>query len=239
MEGKSRYFMGTMNGETTGPGGASYVGAWSFFAPLDAGSIGHEIGHSFSLGHAPCGTLGDPLFPQADGSIGAWGYDVRTGSLVPPHHKDIMSYCGPQWISDYYFTQAFTHRLAKESDAPGDGVAQRSLLVWGGIHSGKLFLEPAFVVEAPPALPASSGPYTLSGRATDGRELYSLGFDMLRLPDGEADESGVGAFVFVLPIDAGWDALKAIVLSGPGGSQPSKVTGATPGRSSGTRARAV
>lgn len=219
MEGGGGYFMGTMAGATTGAGGVAIATGWSFYAPISAGVIAHEIGHNFSLGHAPCGTEGDPLFPTADGSIGAWGYDPRNGTLVPSTHKDIMSYCGPQWISDYYFTQAFKHRLAKEGDGSGDvAPRRRSLTVWGGISGeGEPFLEPAFVVDAPPALPDSAGPYTLVGHAADGRRLFSVSFPMPRIPDGEDDGEGDGGgvFAFALPAEDDWRSLAGITLSGP------------------------
>jgi hypothetical protein len=57
--------------------------------------------------HAPCGDPSnvDPLFPYPDADITVEGYDVRTGGLVPPTHKDMMAYCYPRWISDYNFTK--------------------------------------------------------------------------------------------------------------------------------------
>jgi hypothetical protein len=58
----------------------------------------------------PCGGTGnpDPAYPNADGSIGAWGYDFRDGGrVVRPSMPDLMSYCGPnRWISDYFFTRS-------------------------------------------------------------------------------------------------------------------------------------
>ena len=59
--------------------------------------MAHELGHTMSLLHTPCGGANnqDPSYPYSNGSIGVWGYDFRDGgSLVAPHNRDVMSYCG-------------------------------------------------------------------------------------------------------------------------------------------------
>ena len=75
-----------------------------------------------------------------------------------------MSYCGPQWISDYSFTNALRYRLFDEGvPAAAATAATKSLLLWGGIGADTIpFLEPVFVVSAPPALPDSVGEYRAS-----------------------------------------------------------------------------
>ena len=210
--------MGTMAGPTTGAAGLGESPGWVTYAPVDAGSIAHELGHNFSLDHAPCGTVGDPGFPTGDGSIGSWGYDFRDGgSVVPPNRKDVMSYCGPIWISDYHFTNALNHRLSTTYQASISSTGTgKSLLLWGGVHAeGKPFLKPSFVVEAPPALPDSSGAYELTGWTADGQRLFSFSFTMPQVADG----GGRSSFAFVLPVQVGWaDSLASIVLSGSGGS---------------------
>ena len=114
MEGASGYYMGMMSGPYTGFAGSGAIGGrWSFSRPYSS-VVAHEIGHNLSLRHAPCGGAGgpDPSFPYSDGSDGAWGYDYHNGgTLVPPHRKDLMSYCGPKWISDYHFTNAIRFRI--------------------------------------------------------------------------------------------------------------------------------
>ena len=132
-----------------------------------------------------------------------------------------MAYCGDKWISHYSFTNALRFRL---SDADSVGLASppmaapptKALLLWGGVDADTVpFLEPAFVVEAPPALPAARGDYRLSGRSADGRELFALSFEMPAIADAAGEES---SFVFALPLQAAWADLVSITLSGPGGS---------------------
>lgn len=64
----------------------------------------HEMGHALGLSHAPCGAVvgADSRFPYAGARTGAWGYDVAARRLVDPTTVfDVMSYCGPVWISDF------------------------------------------------------------------------------------------------------------------------------------------
>ena len=223
MEGGTGYWMGTLSGAMTGPGGLAGSGSLALFAIPLADVIAHEFGHNFSLPHAPCGGAGhpDPAFPNADGTIGAWGYDARgSGSLVPPSWFDLMSYCRPnQWVSDYNFSKALHFRLFDERPplvASLTAQQAESLLLWGGADAdGELYLNPAFVVDAPPVLPDAAGEHRIAGRTADGDELFSLDFT---LPE-TADADGRGSFVFALPADRAWAGnLASITLSGPGGS---------------------
>lgn len=68
----------------------------------------HEIGHNMALGHAPCGTDGDPNYPYAGALLGSIGFDFRNQTLLDPSTtKDIMSYCDPAWASDYTYRTVF------------------------------------------------------------------------------------------------------------------------------------
>ena len=218
MEGGTGYYMGTMSGSVTGAGGLA--GGVQSFAWPRASTIAHEFGHNFSLSHAPCGGAGrpDPAYPNANGTIGAWGYNARgSGSLVPPSWFDLMSYCrADQWISDYHFTKALHFRLFDDHQASLTAQQAESLLLWGGADAdGELYLNPVFVVDAPPVLPDAAGEHRIAGRTADGDELFSLDFTLPETGDGD----GRGSFVFALPADRAWAGnLASITLSGPGGS---------------------
>ena len=221
LEGGGGHYMGMMSGEVTGPAGLAGVPGRSSFSVPDAGIIAHELGHNMSLGHAPCGGAGgpDPSFPDPRAAIGAWGYDFRRASLVPAVRKDHMSYCDPAWTSDYHFTNALGHRLLDEG-ASATALAAgplRSLLLWGGVDTTDTpFLNPAFVADAPPALPDSAGDYSVTGRDASGRELFSLSFAM---PVALSEDGEISSFVFALPTRPGWaDALASVTLSGPAGT---------------------
>jgi hypothetical protein len=69
----------------------------------------HEIGHNLGSRHAPCGGSGnpDPSYPYGGASIGQYATDIRSTTDIsfytPSDHVDMMSYCSPEWISDYTY----------------------------------------------------------------------------------------------------------------------------------------
>lgn len=226
MEGESGHYMGMLTGPRSGSrvaGKAFWPGRVSF-SILRSTTMAHELGHNMNLGHAPCGVTADldPDYPYADGSIGAWGYDFRNGRLIAPSRPDVMSYCHGdlRWIGDYGVSKALHHRLSDEmaaTAAAADGGTVASLLLWGGMSAeGAPFLEPAFVVDAPPSLPGpGGGAFRLDGWAADGGALFSHRFDMPKVADGD----GSSSFAFSLPVETGWAAeLASITLSGPAGT---------------------
>ncbi len=80
----------------------------------------HELGHAHGRSHAPCGQGLDPgsidrSYPSNDGLIGAPSYDVVGGSFMPSSSADIMSYCYPQWISEYNYRALFSRADAIRS----------------------------------------------------------------------------------------------------------------------------
>ncbi|MDE2929002.1 MAG: M66 family metalloprotease, partial [Acidobacteriota bacterium] len=224
MEGGSGHYMGTISspGHVRGPRGLAGRPGRVSISSLNAATMAHELGHNMSLYHAPCGSAGgpDPAFPYPDGSTGAWGYDFRFGgALATPGRPDLMSYCGPAGISDYHFANALRFRLFDEgSSRPASLIDQEamSLLLWGGMDAeGQPFLNPSFVVDAPSALPRDTGEHRITGRSGSGGELFSVGFAMPEVADGD----GSSSFAFVLPVEPGWAIrLASITLSGPGGS---------------------
>jgi hypothetical protein len=91
--------------------------AWSrvgvgigFPGPEVGETAAHEVGHEHGRAHAPCGTAQgvDPTYPHQGGATGAWGYDLIKKQLVAPTDVDFMSYCKPQWISDYTYAALLT-----------------------------------------------------------------------------------------------------------------------------------
>ena len=218
-ESGSGYWMGLIaNG--TGASGVAFVSGTSSASIPHPWVMAHELGHNLSLLHAPCGDPAgvDPDYRHEDGSIGAWGYDHRDGSLVNKGVKDYMSYCRPVWVSDYHFEKAVRYRTA-EAMMHGDESGRRgpSLLVWGSRSpSGELSMDPALVVEGRSLLPQTPGDYTLTGLDGARRELFSVSFDMEEPADAE---EGTGMFVFLLPVQPGWEALASIALAGPGGTE--------------------
>lgn len=106
--------------------------------------------------------------------------------------------------------------LAAGGTTARDTIPIQSLLLWGGIDADRVpFLEPVFVIDAPPSLPNATGDYRVAGRADDGGVLFSLDFEMPVIADGD----GSSSFLFMLPVQPGWEGrLASVTLTGPGGS---------------------
>jgi peptidase M66-like protein len=90
----------------------------------------HEVGHNHGRPHAPCGGASgtDPSYPYGGASIGVWGYNLVSQQLYPPNDfVDMMSYCHPQWISDYNYEQIFDHIQFSNGAAIAVPQAQQNL----------------------------------------------------------------------------------------------------------------
>ena len=225
MDGGTGYYFGVIGGSGAGIVGiaSGFLGIGRLRPEIDH-IMAHELGHAMYLvWHAPCqggyGTV-DPDYPYPDGSIGVWGYDARSGDLVPPSTPDVMGYCIPAWISDYHFASALRQRLRRENrptppatpDAGSDRA--RRLLLWGGTApDGELRLNPAFTLDLPVQLPTQPGPYRLEGFAVGGTREFALDFEMEELSHGG------GNFLFAIPFEERWlGTLERIVLTGPEGT---------------------
>ena len=217
-ESGSGHWMGLI--DTGSNRGVAELPGMSSAANPNSWVMAHELGHNLNLWHAPCGVRGDdPDYPYWDGSIGAWGYDHRGDSLIDKDRaNDFMSYCDSVWVSDYHFEKAVRYRNAQAMmHGEANGRTGPSLLVWGSRSaSGELSMDPALVVEGRSLLPQAPGDYTLTGLDGAGRELFLISFDMEEPADAE---EGTGMFVFLLPVQPGWEALASIALAGPGGTE--------------------
>lgn len=218
-EGSERFHLGVRHLPVVDDHGYAYPAGRSSASVPHPVMLAKVFGSNLALGKAPCGDPParhvDADYPHPGGRIGAWGYDRHGDTLVAPATPDLTSYCWPPWISDYHFSRALRVRLDEEL---GGFVASpdRSLLLSGGVDGdGTPFLDPALVLDAPPALPRDGGEYLLAGRGAAGEHLFSLRFAMQEV-DGR---DGGKHFVFALPVEPEWAGeLADITLSGPEGS---------------------
>ena len=238
-EARKGYYYGAIElDETATWDGLAYIGFPLAIGAADPRTIAHELGHTLSLRHAPCGgAIGpDPAYPHEGGIIGAWGFDFREARVVDSLlYKDVMGYCRPSWISDYSFAKALAFRTEMESTVLQNSVAgdarvsagaftgDRTMLVWGRTGPGMLALEPSFMVDLPAALPTGEGPYRLDGVGPNGERRFSFSFAPRPV------EFGSGQFMFTIPFDPARDgALERVVLSGPDGVVSLEAWGAAP-----------
>jgi hypothetical protein len=188
----------------------------------------HELGHNFGRRHAPCGGAPntDPSFPYPGASIGQPGFDVRAWMEgraaapvpVPPGTRDVMSYCDPAWISDYNYRGVLNFRGSIASGRPATAAARartRVVLVRGTIVDREgVRLAPAFAIDAPPALPASTGPYRLEARDIAGRVIFALNFT----PEVIDHAPALRHFAFAVPLTPADEAAVATIdVRGPEG----------------------
>lgn len=131
--------------------GLGFTGGWAEETML------HEVGHAHGLGHAPCGTtVGvDESFPYSGGTIGVPGYDMRSDKFITDGTYDFMSYCDPNWVSDYNFNKLLDRieiLNAQSSKGP-----ERSDRLWRSVViglDGALFAGPVLHAgEAPGGTP--------------------------------------------------------------------------------------
>jgi hypothetical protein len=200
------------------PSSSSPRAAMGWDEPSDARRVvAHELGHTWGQLHAPCGnpTGIDPDYPYPSGNIGAYGYDLTSGSVKPPSFSDIMGYCPNAWISDYTYQRVQTFRASQPAGTVIAGAVQPCLLVWGHIENGRAVLEPAFQVQTRPRLPSVPGPYAIEATAPDGRQIFNLSFDAATVAD---DPRGSRHFAFAVPLDqARAVGLAMLRLRAPGG----------------------
>lgn len=206
----------------SGVAGMGYIGlpssiGWDYM-PSGGQVLAHEFGHNFGRSHAPCGGPAnpDPGFPYTGGIIGAWGFNVRTNALIPRTNPDLMTYCGPEWISDYTYKAVFNYRGSSATSA-ATTAAVSGLLVWGRVgNDGTIILEPAVQINAPVSLP-QGGAYLLEATDASGATLFSYTFD----PEATSDHAGPPErhFAFVIPLSNATAArLQGVSVSGRGRS---------------------
>ncbi len=182
----------------------------------------HELGHNLGRRHTNCGGPAnvDPNAPP-DGTLGSPGWDIGPGVFrsAQGERRDIMSYCRPEWVSDYTFERVLdwiqqvqgtattfaahlagrsTFRAAEGFGARSPSASGEGLMVWGRIEGGVVQLEPAFPSEGPAVLPDAPGPHRIVGRSAAGARLFDLSFR--GIPVDHAPEGDVEHFAFRIPL---------------------------------------
>jgi Peptidase M66 len=208
------YYMGFMPKRTFGLAGLGYRpgnASLTFDVPTSPRSVletlTHELGHNFSLPHAPCGgpARPDPDYPYPNAQLGEpgryiWGYNAATKTFTDPRRTDIhdiMSYCDGDTFSDYNYRkmQVFltpSDRAAQQATKGAASSPQELLLVSGQIAGDTAELTPVKSLFGRAKLP-NDGPYTLRIVTAQGSTDY-------RFSPKELDHDGtVQHFSFSIP----------------------------------------
>jgi hypothetical protein len=188
--------------------GTAAVGMGIGFPESAAGTFVHELGHIYRRPHAPCGGPGAPdeLYPYPDAGLGSWGYDFKTRELFDPaSHVDFMSYCSPEWISDYNYQQILERIIVVNRHAvfrrSGASAVPRTLRTLRVSKDGQA----AWGLDLRSQLTAPGDPITLKALDAAGAVLEEVQATFEDGPDGEQS-------FFVPAAHADWFAIQV-----PGG----------------------
>mgnify|MGYP000902163932 CR=1 FL=1 len=193
-------------------------------------AAGHEIGHNFGRQHAPCGNPNsvDPHYPYPNATIGVYGVNTDNDVLLDPSaNYDMMSYCGPEWVSDYTYEALFHDQVARTSRAAqrsSDGLLLRATLV-----GDEAIILPVYRLSGPLTSGDNSG-YQVQLLDAAGEVLATHPVALL-----QAEEAGVQTQMLVahVPAPSGVTALRFVrqgrvlaerALAGPGPEQAASVS---------------
>lgn len=171
---RRQYYGWVRVGYGSGIAGIGYIGQPVATGRQDSlGTFAHEKGHNLGRPHAPCGNAAgpDPNYPYANAGIGSWGYNATTRTLINPAsgYRDLMSYCSPEWVSDYNYARVQNFIETQPANIGGTATDQLSLLVAGAWRGGRWVFRPVHRIWARPS-EVEDGPLAVRLRALDGSE---------------------------------------------------------------------
>ena len=160
----------------------------------------HEIGHNFDRSHAPCGDPGnpDPNWPAGylEAIIGQYGYNFGSSSLVAPGSThDYMSYCEPNWTSDYTYKGIFDYYQTSAFGIASLGLPTEAIYIGGTIDvNNQVHMLPPFAQIAPLSNITGSS-YRLEFLNVSGDVLLSQNFAPREIADAPEKTWGFGFFL--------------------------------------------
>ena len=208
-DGSSDYYFGVAHvSYTSGVAGLGWIGypvaiGWDHL-PSASSVLAHEIGHNWSYGHTRCNgseSNPDPGYPYPGGAIGAYGYDLWSSALKDKTtYKDVMSYCNPQWISDYTYKKILAFRESSPIGfrAAAGGLGGRTLPAGLGTPQRRRYRPRAVVPDLHPTVAPRPGPYRVEGLDGSDAVLWSQDFDLMQ-SSHPTDPTSAG-FCFAVPM---------------------------------------
>ena len=159
---------------------------------LDGGiTAAHEFGHNLGREHAPCGNPADPdpYYPYPGGIIGQYGFNLNQLTVIPDNYKDIMSYCSPEWVSDYTYQGLYNDQSTHGGSMP-QGELVESIFVRASLdHDGQAKLEPFYEFIGQPTSSPESNEYSIEMLNDVGEIIAVHPVKILK-----AEEHGINAY---------------------------------------------
>jgi hypothetical protein len=179
-------------------GGYGYIGQRaSVGVQGNVSTFAHEAGHNLSLQHGPCGGPSGPdlSYPYPDGRIGQFGVSAATlAGYNPVVVRDFMTYCYPEWISDYFYQKLYNNQrsvggLSAQTTAVADVFVVRAFAGPEGIAIQPVYRLEQAQVSAGGVLPPPSG-YWVDVLDAAGRVLASARLDAVPLASEDLGGEG-------------------------------------------------
>jgi hypothetical protein len=198
------------------------------------------MGHNFGRRHAPCGTSsGLGPYPYGSGApIGQWGYSIEGQEWYSPtDYRDYMSYCGPEWTSDFTYRAIFDawDWVSAPYGAAAGAAAVEAYLISGYVNDqGALVANAPFFARVPAARLAGAGPYRAELLDSRGQIVAATSFSVTPIVldyQGPGGQGGHGeerqGFLVTVPATGTGTRLR---LASPGGGPAVEfsVAGLTP-----------
>jgi len=131
---------------------------------LDGGiTAAHEFGHNLGREHAPCGdpAYPDPYYPYSGGVIGQYGFNLSQFTVIPDNYKDIMSYCSPEWVSDYTYLGLYNDQRTHGGSLPQGELVESIFVRASLVQDGQAKFEPFYEFKGQPSSVPESSEYSI------------------------------------------------------------------------------
>ena len=162
-----------------------------------------------------------PSDPKYSGAkIGEYGVDgIASGSpllLVPNDHVDLMSYCGPVWVSDWTYSGLYQNQRSTGGALQVKTV--KTLMIRADLsENGEIALHPVYMLEAAPTdLPANSA-YQVDLLDPAGNLLASYFVPVLEAYEPGLSIRALHALIPLPDSEVAWVRLSEV--NGPNSSQ--------------------
>lgn len=162
------------------------------------GIVAHEIGHNFQRMHAPCGNPGgpDPGYPYAEGSIGQYGFSTNSLQIFTPiEHKDMMSYCGPIWVSDYTYRSLYEDQLIHGVLTQANQQVQGILVRANIMSEDDAEILPTYQFTGLPSQLPEKSEYNVALLNDYGNAIASYPVSLEQLSEGDITQRTIHAFL--------------------------------------------